>query len=278
MKIADVEIIITEDDIEKNEKIFELLNLNINVNEIWMNIVTTEDYWIKKFSENPMEARAEFDDVVEGRKKEKAKLKLADLEVHERDFVIEGKLVGNKADYVFVGGLTAVDFQMSNYWNALGEDDETRRKHFIGDAVPMLRWISTVGTPDWNAWRQQGKKGPPPLHDTKHTLHYLEAANELNKGFWDRMGEPRLLFELMVRSGVGEKCNHGWIKNKTGIKLKGLMEFISKLNPNCNELERNIIADSMTEKYLQEALDEFGYSSKDKTSIIKEYRERNKQK
>lgn len=197
-------------------------------------------------------------------------------EIKEYHRVVPGKDIGQKWEYALMGGLTAADLGDLNYYDSLGETDEEKDKNFKGDAIQMLRWMATVGSPDWGKWNANGRKGRPPIKDNDMTAYHIIMTNELaNQGFWDIQHHPELQYKLITSVGVGIKQEHHWL-DMPGKKHKRsrLYELIVQKHPNINDLEYQILVESMTEKDISDLGKDLALDDKAIKEYVKEFKKK----
>lgn len=208
----------------------------------------------------------------EDKKKAANQVELSEIKEYQR--VVEGHKVGQKYSYALVGGLTAADLGDLSYWETLGETDEARDKNYKGDAIQMLRWMSTVGAPDWNGWNRNGKKGRPPIKDTNMTAYHILMTNELaNIGFWDIQAHPELQYKLTAAVGVGSKQEHHWLdmpaKRKKHTKLGELVRL--KYN-DANDMEIQLFLTLSTKQDIINLCKDAALDDKETAELLKEFK------
>jgi len=206
----------------------------------------------------------------EDKKKAANQVEVAELKEYQR--VVAGPEIGQKWAMALMGGLTAADLGDLSYWDSLGETQEERDKNYKGDAIQMLRWMATVGAPDWNAWNRNGKKGRPPIKDNDLTAYHILMTNEMaNIGFWDLGAHPELQYKLTASVGVGSKQEHHWL-DMPGKKAKNskIEELIKRKYPYANQLELDIIRSKSTKQDFKNLGKDLAMDDKEINEILKD--------
>jgi len=208
----------------------------------------------------------------EDKKKAANQVEVAELKEYQR--VVAGSEVGQKWPMALMGGLTAADLGDLSYWESLGETEEERDKNYKGDAIQMLRWMATVGAPDWNAWNRNGKKGRPPIKDNNLTAYHIMMVNEMaNIGFWDLGAHPELQYKLTASVGVGSKQEHHWL-DMPGKKSKNtkVEELIKRKYPYANQMELDIIRSKSSKQDLITLGKDLAMDDKEIKEILKDFK------
>lgn len=190
------------------------------------------------------------------------------------DLTVPGNIVGSKSKEVKLGALSAVDLKLHDFYETIDPDLDQRNKEFKSDAVPMLRWLSCVGEPDWDAWRANAKKGPPPMKDSKLTEEYLLLTNEVvNVGFWDLMNEPKLQYLLMTVVGCGKKINHQWIPMpKKRARTNALDALLNMWCPGLKDDDIELLKEINTWDDIEELCKSYGMQDSEIKVIKEEYK------
>ena len=140
--------------------------------------------------------------------------------------------------------LIAIDANIRELWDAMGEDDQKRLKteFFI-----LNRYISNAT----GASREMQE-------------YFVLTINErFNKHFFSLQKHPKLLWLLLCSCNFKQrKFFHQWIgyKKKTGKSDNKKIKFLLDLYPNKKEKEIEMIAERITDKELKCLAKELGWS------------------
>lgn len=198
--------------------------------------------------------------------------------VFEKTEKIRGKKVTNKYK---LGGLHAIDLNFRDYYDIHTDNDPD--KSFKGDAVPMLKWLSIVGSNqvDFEEAKRQGRekgdgKGPWPstMRDNEWTKHYVLFTNDIvNEGFFDLQNHPRLVFYLMCIVGSGEMQEHQWLPVPHARRKKTLLdEMLVETYPTLKQSEIELLKGLNTEEDIEQLATDYAYDDKKIKQIVDEYK------
>ena len=205
----------------------------------------------------------------------KAATQILESDIKPFHRVVAGSSIGQKYKKALMGGLTAADLGDKTYWDTLGDTVESRDKNYKGDAIQMVRWMSTVGEPNWSAWRKNGSKGKPPLSDSDLTAYHIIMTNEIvNIGLWELGQFPELQFKLMCIIGLGSKQNHHWLpmpgrKVNTDTKVTALFR---RKYPNANDLEMGILLSSASKESITHLAKDYALDDTEIKAILKDFK------
>jgi len=120
--------------------------------------------------------------------------------------------------------LQHADLKDSEFYSKL-----TPKQQQKWNALVPMRWFSTVG--DGSQYRD----------DT------LILTNTLvNVNFWNLREHPELQWRLIALCGSGVKLRHSWIAMPKRKKISKLAEFMLQWYPSANNMELDLITNSMT--------------------------------
>ena len=173
-----------------------------------------------------------------------------------------------------MGVLSFFDLGDLTNWNRFGESEEEKEKNLKQESYVLLKWLSSVGDPDWNNWDRKKSKTPP-LKDNNLTGIQLLMVNEfLNKNYDILINNPKLFFYLYCKTISNKsKMNHNWLGTfKREKQYPNVTKLIRNLYPFAGIDEMYNCIHANTKNDFVDLAKKFGYDDKFITEMLKEFK------
>jgi len=144
--------------------------------------------------------------------------------------------------------LESIDRGNKTYYQNLTEEE---KKGYA--ALVLMRYMSSL-----------------PSQNSQADLSVILTNDIVNVGFWELSNHPELQHQLMCVVGTGVKQHRPWISKKKTTNTPNLDEFFSKIYPDVNITELNILKTDLTTDALETLCRAHGESKADTKKILED--------
>ena len=103
--------------------------------------------------------------------------------------------------------------------------------------------------------------------------YFLTSINDIvNQDFWTLSKEKEFQHLLLCACGFGKKFYHQWIPGVKKQNTNKLFQFFTRIYPNMNNLEFEILVNTYTEEDMKTLCREYALEDKERDDLLKQFR------